>query len=88
MLSVVQEEDVDEDTLTTDTLSPETNDSSQSSDTQVSRFQPLFKHPFENDHDSFSSPKLSLSVIWLVYYYNMVDTNGSLGFLFSYDASI
>ncbi|XP_074475508.1 uncharacterized protein LOC141758220 isoform X2 [Sebastes fasciatus] len=32
---LLQEEDVDEDTLTTDTLSPETNDSSQSSDTQV-----------------------------------------------------
>ncbi|XP_059180133.1 serine-rich coiled-coil domain-containing protein 2-like isoform X2 [Centropristis striata] len=32
---LLQEEDVDEDTLTTDTLSPETNDSSHSSDTQM-----------------------------------------------------
>ncbi|XP_068585320.1 serine-rich coiled-coil domain-containing protein 2-like isoform X2 [Cebidichthys violaceus] len=32
---LLQEEDVDEDTLTTDTLSPETSDSSHSSDTQV-----------------------------------------------------
>ncbi|XP_070783639.1 serine-rich coiled-coil domain-containing protein 2-like [Enoplosus armatus] len=32
---LLQEEDVDEDTLTTDTLSPETNDSSHSSDSQV-----------------------------------------------------
>lgn len=32
---LLQEEDADEDTLTTDTLSPETNESSQSSDTQV-----------------------------------------------------
>ncbi|XP_056221666.1 serine-rich coiled-coil domain-containing protein 2 isoform X2 [Seriola aureovittata] len=32
---LLQEEDVDDDTLTTDTLSPETNDSSHSSNTQV-----------------------------------------------------
>ncbi|XP_074519300.1 serine-rich coiled-coil domain-containing protein 2-like isoform X2 [Halichoeres trimaculatus] len=32
---LLQEEDADEDTLTTDTLSPETNESSQSSDAQV-----------------------------------------------------
>ncbi|KAG7214212.1 hypothetical protein INR49_023261 [Caranx melampygus] len=32
---LLQEEDMDDDTLTTDTLSPETNDSSHSSDTQV-----------------------------------------------------
>ncbi|XP_071317803.1 serine-rich coiled-coil domain-containing protein 2 isoform X2 [Trachinotus anak] len=32
---LLQEEDVDDDTLTTETLSPETNDSSHSSDTQV-----------------------------------------------------
>lgn len=63
MLNVVQEEDVDDDTLTTDTLSPETVDSSHSSDTQVSIFQPLFKQP----GSTWQQPQTHLTCFF--YYY-------------------
>ncbi len=64
MLNVVQEEDVDDDTLTTDTLSPETIDSSHSSDAQVSVFQPLFKQLMSTTFPRipFHSPNLCICV--------------------------
>lgn len=50
-VDVVQEEDMDDDTLTTETVSPEANDSSHSSDSQVGVFQTFLKHKHQHVSD-------------------------------------